>query len=707
MLDDVVVPVDHPDLAVWPHVGLDRCRPFIVAGDEVPGHAAGEGGGLRHELERRHDVARRLADEGGAVPVFPRVGTGGIEPVAGRGGEPAVVIDLTDGDRLVRSGSLRSQFHLGAAGDAGERGRTPAADPFIHAIRERHVFARVAVGRRAEEQTLLAETQSPGVVVGAAEKFELRPVGPAAPEAGAKPQRLAPDLALESRVAHDAIHPAIEAPGEVARAGVRVAGAPATEEHLSQVGLAVAVGVLEQEHVRGLRHDQAAVAGQHARGNRQVLSEHVASVGPAVAIAVDECHNPVVARDLRRRILLRWLDQIVWIVNALGHVEPTIGIEGLRQRLALKQRLRRKQRHPKTLGRDRVLPRLLRVERFLHLRERLVLLRGIVARRGIEGHLRRLVCEAFEPSRWLRHHRVVDIHTRRRGIAARREADAAFDEVVEARMAPRPLVVAPGGIEDAALPLGADPGPRLALVPFDPLFEHGPAAVIVLGVDVGFVETLKPAKPLHHRMLLRDVHRAKFTRAVLLKLCPDEVDPGGRIAETKTRAVQRHEPLAIADKSKDGRFACGRERVDVGVDDERVVGGERLRIEISEPVGVDKLDTPRLEHRLKLRKPLGWLVVPAVAQKQHPDGRLDTDSERSRKRPDENHTGEQEQFHDEKLHSGSFMIAPPFMADSCARMPVQVQLALCFALGYGSRPSTSAVTNSCTRCGWLPPWPPP
>ena len=391
VLDDVVVPVDHPDLAVGPHIGLDRCRPFVVAGDEVPGHAAGEGGPLRCKLERRDDVARRLTDEGGAIPVFPRVGPRGVEAVAGRSSEPAVMIDLPDGDRLVRSGSLRSQFHLGAAGDAGERGRTPAADAFIDAVGQRHVLAGVAVGRRAKKQTLLAEAQSPGVVVGAAEKFELRPVGPAAPEAGAKSQRLAPDLAFESRVADDPVDPAIESPGQVAWAGVRVAGAPATEEHLSQVGLAVAVGVLEQEHVRGLRHDQAAVVGQHARGNRQVLGKHAASVSLAVAIAVDECHNPVVSRDLRRRIILRWLDQIVWIVDALGHEEPTISIEGLRQGLALEQRLRREQLHPKTLGRDRVLPRLLGVERLLHLRERLVLLRGIVAGRGIEGDLRRLV----------------------------------------------------------------------------------------------------------------------------------------------------------------------------------------------------------------------------------------------------------------------------------------------------------------------------
>ena len=241
--------------------------------------------------------------------------------------------------------------------------------------------------------------------------------------------------------------------------------------------------------------------------------------------------------------------------------------------------------------------------------------------------------------------------------------------------------MAPGGIEDAALPLGANPGPRLVVIPLDPFLEHGPSAVVVLGVHVGLVEALEAAKPLHHRMLWRHIHRTKLARAMLLKLRPDEIDPGGRVPKTKTRAVQRHEPLAIADKVENRRLGRRSQRVDVGIDGERVVGRQHLRIEIGEPVGVDKLDAPRREYGLELRKPLGWLVVTAVAQKQHLDGRLDTDSGRSRQRRHENHTGQQERFHDEKLHSGSFMIAPPFMADSCARMPVQVQLALCFALG--------------------------
>ena len=704
VLDDVVVPVDHPDLAVRPHVSSNRRRPLVVASHEIPGHAAGEGGALFHELKGGDNVPGRLADEGRAVPVFLGIGPGGVETVAGGSGEPAVVIDLPDGDRFARSGSLRGQFHLGATGDAGERGRTPAADAFIHAIRERHVFARIAVGRRTEDKPLFAEAESPGVVVGAAEKFELRPVRPQAPEAGAKPQRFAADGALESGISHDAVHPAIEAPGEVTRAGVRVAGAPSTEEHLSQVGLAVAVGVLEEEHVRGLRHDQTTVVGQHARGYRQILGKHGASVSLAVAIAVDECHNPVVARNLGRRIFLRWLDEIVGVIDTLCHGECAIGIEGLRQGLALEQRLRRKQLHLKTLGRDRMLPRLLRFERFLHVREWLILLRGIVAGWRIKGHLGRLIGEALDPRRWLRHCGMIDIRSRRRGIAARCEADAAFDEIVKPWMAPGPLVVAPRRVEDTALPLGADPGPRLTLVALDPFLEHGPAAVVVLRVDVGLVPACEAAKPLHHRMRWRDVDRATFTGAVLLKLCPDEVDPRGRIAETKTRAVQRHEPLAIPDEIEDRRLGRRRQRVDVGVDGQRVVGGEHLRIEIRDLVCVNEFDAPRREHRFELRKPLGWLVVPAIAQKQHLDGWLSPRRHGNRAKDD---AGQQQAMDHDKLHSGSFMIAPPFIADSCARMPVQVQLALCFALGYGSRPSASAVTNSCTRCGWLPPWPPP
>ena len=231
VLDNEVVPVDHPHLAVGADLGLDRCRPLVVAGDEVPGHAAREAGAARGKRERGHNVPCGLAHERRAIPVFLGIRPGRVEPVAGGGREVAVMIDLPDRHGAVAR-RLRREFHLRTAGDAVERGRAPAADPLVDAVGQRHVLARVAVGRRAEDEPLLTEPEAPRIVVGAAQGLEPRPVG-REPE---KPLRelmpLSAHLAVEARVADDPVHPAVEAPGEIARAGVGVAGAPTGEQHL-------------------------------------------------------------------------------------------------------------------------------------------------------------------------------------------------------------------------------------------------------------------------------------------------------------------------------------------------------------------------------------------------------------------------------------------------------------------------------------------
>ena len=110
VLHDVVVPVDHPDLAVRAHLRGNRCGPFVSAGDEVPRHPAGKGGADRGEPERGHNVAGRFADKRRAVPILPRIRPGRIEPVAGRGGEAAVMIHLADRHELA---AARGQFHHG------------------------------------------------------------------------------------------------------------------------------------------------------------------------------------------------------------------------------------------------------------------------------------------------------------------------------------------------------------------------------------------------------------------------------------------------------------------------------------------------------------------------------------------------------------------------------------------------------------------
>ena len=173
--------------------------------------------------------------------------------------------------------------------------------------------------------------------------------------------------------------------------------------------------------------------------------EHLSCVYLAIAIGVGELHDPIAALPLSR------LDEIVRVIDAFSHVDFAIAAEAHRQRLALEERLAREQLHAKPFGGDRVLPRLLRGERLLHLAQRLVSLGRFVAGRRIKRDLGRLVLERRETIGRLRHLRMAHVRPGRRGITAGREADAPLDEVVEAGMTPRPLVVPPGRVEDAAL----------------------------------------------------------------------------------------------------------------------------------------------------------------------------------------------------------------------------------------------------------------
>ena len=115
---------------------------------------------------------------------------------------------------------------------------------------------------------------------------------------------LAADGAVETRVADRLIDPAVEAEPHVARTGVRVAGPPAGEQDLADVGLVVAVGVLEEERVGGLGDDQAAVDVDHAGGDAQLVGEDRELVGLAVAVGILADLDPVA--PLARGLHARW-----------------------------------------------------------------------------------------------------------------------------------------------------------------------------------------------------------------------------------------------------------------------------------------------------------------------------------------------------------------------------------------------------------------
>src|SRR5262249_41191940 len=135
---------------------------------------------------------------------------------------------------------------------------------------------------------------APRVVAGAAEELELRAVGPEAVEPLAEPEGLASDGPPEARVADDAVDPVVEAVAQIARAGVRIARAPAGEEHRPGVGPVVAVDVLQEHGLGYLVDDQAAPCEDHARGDAQAVGEDGELVGLAVAVGVLEDPDPVV-----------------------------------------------------------------------------------------------------------------------------------------------------------------------------------------------------------------------------------------------------------------------------------------------------------------------------------------------------------------------------------------------------------------------------
>ena len=131
------VPVDQPDGAVGAHLRHDRGAPLVVAGEQVPAVVRVILRPVVIQHQRRGKVAGRVGDESGAVPVGFRIRAGGVERVAGGGGELAVPVDLAHlvGDRV----------ELRAVGDHRQHRRRPAAHRLIIAVGDRQVDTRVAV----------------------------------------------------------------------------------------------------------------------------------------------------------------------------------------------------------------------------------------------------------------------------------------------------------------------------------------------------------------------------------------------------------------------------------------------------------------------------------------------------------------------------------------------------------------------------------
>ena len=246
---------------------------------------------------------------------------------------------------------------------------------------------------------------------------------------------------------------------------------------------------------------------------------------------------------------------------------------------------------------DQVPHRLLGVERMLHPADRLALRAPLAAGQIVRDVGRRLVVGEWRQAGLDAAPTVVD-----RSLV-HRPADAPLEEVVETRVLPGSSVVAVGGVEDAALSPASGPrstAPRSAL-------PAGPARLtaflVVLVVHVSLIPGAERLETLHDRVRGVNDIGLEFARPVAEELGADQRDIAGRIEEAVGRAVDRHERTAPLDV-RDERLLLRRgDLVDIRVDQECIVFGERLGIEVVYPLGVGDANAPSGEDRSDLRGP--------------------------------------------------------------------------------------------------------
>ena len=376
---------------------------------------------------------------------------------------------------------------------------------------------------------------------------------------------------------------------------MRVARAPAGEKRAALVGLVVAVGVFEEQRVRRLHDDDAAIRENKSGGNAQLVCEHRELVRPPIALGVLANHDAIVARAGRLHF--------VRIIHGLGDPQPPAFIPRHRDGL-LDLRIGGPELRREAGQRDEVFRGFLGGQRLLHLIPFRVALARAAGR--VERDIRLLVLEGFQARlrRQIRHG------------AARGPAQAILEERLKTGVRPRALIVAPRGVKDAALTVRADPGVRLRALVVAALGEHGARLGIVRGVDVGFIPVLDRGEAPHDRML--GVHDGflEDAGAVAFELAADERDEGGRISEARRRAVNRHEALAARDEIEQRLFLLGRELGVVGEDREHVVARERGGIQVVEFLGVGEREAARRERGVELLEALGGLVMPGVAEEE-------------------------------------------------------------------------------------------
>ena len=315
MLDDEVLPVGEPDGAVGADLGEDRGHPFVGARDEAEAVLGDVARAVRLDVHEADELHRRLADHRLTLQAGRELG-GVDEGRAGRGGIAAHHVDLTEirGDRVGRADDV-DLLGRHAAGALGPGGGGDAAEE-----------DRGVVGRATEGVAGGVGAIAPGVIGELMQELELGAVRGEAVAAHGEVLLLARDFAVETAVADRAAEPVVVAVGEAAGLGVRILDAEAGDDDLTDVGLVVAVGVLEEDEVRGLRDDHAAVGEDEARRDVELIGEDRELVCLAVTVGVFADLDAVVT------LLLVFL-HAVRVVGGLADPEAATGVPSERDGL--------------------------------------------------------------------------------------------------------------------------------------------------------------------------------------------------------------------------------------------------------------------------------------------------------------------------------------------------------------------------------------
>ncbi len=357
---------------------------------------------------------------------------------------------------------------------------------------------------------------------------------------------------------------------------MRVARRPTGKQHFAGVGFVVTVGVFQIERFGGVLHDDAAAMEGERRGDAELFGEHGELVGPAVAVGVFADANAIASLSFGR--------EFVRVVDRFAEPEPAPRVPRHGERLA-DIRFRGEEPQFEVIGMHIVLERFFRRERKLHLVPLAVSLARPAG--GIVRHLGFHILKRLHVGTTGRHLRLiggeVGVGAGELGVVAAGPTDAAFDEIVKACVRPRALIVPPGRVEDAALGVRARPGPGLgkffAVVVFLGVrFQHHAVRFVVLGVVIRFVEALETGEPAHDFMVGQGDGRTHHLFAMPLKLGADEFNVLRRIAEAVRRTMERDETVPGRDVFQERRFLLGGDLVDVRVDDEPVVLGERFLV---------------------------------------------------------------------------------------------------------------------------------